>query len=152
MAGQLPPELRGRYFAPTAEQAQRGWSQNWPEHWRAHDALLAGGGHPPTAEQAERGHSQNWDAWKSKPDCDGVISLDFTGGPAVRAAKEQASKETEAWEQQQLKGTAARLCLLSTLALPLTLPPSQSCATPLPAAWRRPSLRRTSRPCCSRRR
>jgi hypothetical protein len=113
----LPPELQGcPVFPATAEQRAAGWSQNWPKHWEAHDALLKAGGHPPTLEQQARGWTQNYDAWKAEtPDeeIEGggrIVHYDFTGGAVVRAAKAQASKETDAWQLAQLKGALRRSC------------------------------------------
>lgn len=69
-------------------------------HWREHEALLASGGYPPSPEQAAKGWSQDWEAWKPRPvwtapeGAQGrIVSLDFTGGPLVRAAKKQAESE-----------------------------------------------------------
>ncbi len=133
MATELPPELRGCFHAPSEEQRAVGWSQDWPQHWAAHDALLAAGGRPPTAEQLARGWTQDWDAWKSAQDqaVEGgrIVSVDFTGGAAVRAAKAQASKETAAWQAEQLKGARGtgggvlrcQLCLVACRAVALLL-------------------------------
>ena len=107
----LSAELQGQFHAPTAEQAAGGWSQDWTAYWTPHEAKLAAGGHAPTPAQAAQGWSQNWDAWKTAPDetfaAGGrLVCVDFTGGATVRAAREQASKETEAFQQQELKGAS----------------------------------------------
>ena len=151
MSADLPPALKGRFYPPTAEQAAKGWSQDWPCFWQPHDAFLAAGGHPPSAEQAAKGWTQDWDAWKTAADElvgeDGgkIVRYDFTGGDAVRAAKLQASKETHEYEFKQLKGA---LHLERMRHLQLTRP-LQSYVTSSPSAS---SRLRSSRPWCSRRR
>lgn len=79
---------------PTAEQAARGWSQDWTQHWREHEAQLTS-------------LTSSFDKFKVVPDEKlpegGVLHrFDFTGGPLVRAAREQAAKETAAWEQRAI--------------------------------------------------
>ena len=87
-------------------------------YWKAHDEFLRSGGHPPTAEQAAKGWSQNWDAWKIREDEElvgengektggKIIRIDFTAGATARAAKQQMSKETIAYQLKQLKGASS---------------------------------------------
>ena len=128
--------LRSSFFPATPEQAARGWSQDWSQYWKEHEALLNSGGFPPTAEQAAMGWSQNWEKWRPNPVFtapDGangrIMALDFTGGPVVRAAKQQAESEEHRWEKQQLlKQPVVKLApapavpLVATLSTGATIP------------------------------
>ena len=142
MAAALPPELQGQFYPPTPEQQASGWTQDWTRYWTPHEAFLAAGGHAPTPEQAAKGWTQNWDAWKTAPDEhfeDGakLVCMDFTGGSTVRAAREQAGKETHAFELKQLKvaraiarGEAPRAAVFKPPAL-LTAPLRSGATIPL---------------------
>ena len=96
----MPVCHRGSFFPATPQQAARGWSQDWSQYWKEHEGLLNSGGYPPSADQIARGWSQDWERWRpnpvwTAPDGAGgrIMALDFTGGPAVRAAKQQAETE-----------------------------------------------------------
>jgi hypothetical protein len=81
--------------------------------------------------------------------------VDFTGGAAVRAAKAQASKETAAWQAEQLKGARGtgggvlrcQLCLVACRcrAVALLLLLSCCCSAVVLLLCSEPNLR--ARPC-----
>lgn len=84
---------------PTAEQAARGWSQDWTQHWREHEQRL-------TVQQPD------WEQFKiaadeTLPEGGVLRRFDFSGGPLVVAAREQAAKETTAWERAQAQAQRA---------------------------------------------